>query len=322
MPASPNISPELKPYAALVDFLGVALGRNTEVVLQDCRDFEHSIVAIANGHVSGRSLGGPATDLILRVWRNREYERRDYITRYTGTTADGRELVSSTFFIRDEDGDAIGTLCINHDASTLVGAVHAVAQLFDYLAPAMPKGFGAAVRRSTLAGDAAGAEADGAADAAADAKTADGTADANGTETGAHGEGGGSGDAGTVGQTDRAAGHDGHEPGCRCCACDPGAGSAAGPAGAAASHARLSAPIENFSVNAEDLTISRITAFCANAGVEPERMSRDERLALIRELEDAGVFTLKGAVDTVAERLGVSQPSVYRYLKQVRAGAE
>lgn len=260
MPASENISPELKPYVALVDFLGITLGSNTEIVLQDCRDFEHSIVAIANGHVSGRTVGGPATDLILRVWHDREYDQRDYITKYTGTTADGHRLVSSTFFIRNANGEAIGSLCINHDASALVDATRALddatqalKRVFDYLAPAMPDDSSPMNRNSRGAGQPSACECD--------QNLSDATP--------------------------------------RC----------------------AMRPIENFSVNADDLTADRIAAFCANTGVTPERMSREERLALIRELDDAGVFSLKGAVDTVSERLGVSQPSVYRYLKQVRESA-
>jgi YheO-like PAS domain len=49
-------------FAALrpvVDMLGHMFGSTSEIVLHDLRDLDASIVAIANGHVSGRGLGGP-----------------------------------------------------------------------------------------------------------------------------------------------------------------------------------------------------------------------------------------------------------------------
>ena len=38
---------------ATVQMLGTVLGRTTEVVLHDLTRPEHSVIAIANGHVSG-----------------------------------------------------------------------------------------------------------------------------------------------------------------------------------------------------------------------------------------------------------------------------
>ena len=46
---------KLDQYRQLVSFLGQVLGPDYEVVLSDL----HSILAISNGQVSGRSVGGP-----------------------------------------------------------------------------------------------------------------------------------------------------------------------------------------------------------------------------------------------------------------------
>ena len=58
---------DLKPFISLVEFLGQALGPTYEIVLHDLKDPDHSIVAIANGDLSGRSIGGPLTDLALKL---------------------------------------------------------------------------------------------------------------------------------------------------------------------------------------------------------------------------------------------------------------
>ena len=46
---------------------------------------------------------------------------------------------------------------------------------------------------------------------------------------------------------------------------------------------------------------------------------KDERLKLIRALDDKGVFSVKGTVDRVAKLLGVSRVTVYGYLNEVQA---
>lgn len=56
----------------LVDGISRVFGRNCEVVLHDLRQPEHSIVAIPNGHVTGRRvgdplIGGPIGDIGLRL---------------------------------------------------------------------------------------------------------------------------------------------------------------------------------------------------------------------------------------------------------------
>ena len=47
-------------------------------------------------------------------------------------------------------------------------------------------------------------------------------------------------------------------------------------------------------------------------------MTPEEKIATVREIERAGVFLLKGAVAQVAVALRVSEPTVYRYVRQVR----
>lgn len=56
-------------------------------------------------------------------------------------------------------------------------------------------------------------------------------------------------------------------------------------------------------------------------GMPTQDMSRKERVAVISRMEQQGVFLAKGAVDKVAERLGVAVPTVYSYLDDVRKEA-
>lgn len=111
---SPDI---LQQYSVIVDFLGKTLGPDYEVVLQDLDPDHSQIVAISNGHISGREIGGPVTDAALQMLASKAYKSNDFLYNYRGIAEDGHILRSSTMFIKDEDGKPIGLLCINFDDS-------------------------------------------------------------------------------------------------------------------------------------------------------------------------------------------------------------
>ena len=101
--------------------LASQFGRNCEVVIHDLRseDKNHSIVAIENGHVTGRTVGDGPSHIVLEALNNPSGESEDrysYLTR----TPDGRVLKSSTIFIHDDDGSVIGLLGINYDISMFI----------------------------------------------------------------------------------------------------------------------------------------------------------------------------------------------------------
>lgn len=101
-------------FVPFVDFLGAALGSATEVALHDLTDPSHSIVKIVNGHVSGRAVGAPATAFSLKMAEQLERSEDCFVSDYVSTTADGRPLQSSSFFIRD-GAKVVGILCVNID---------------------------------------------------------------------------------------------------------------------------------------------------------------------------------------------------------------
>lgn len=48
----------------------------------------------------------------------------------------------------------------------------------------------------------------------------------------------------------------------------------------------------------------------------PERLKVDEKIRVVKYLQDKGTFKVKGALVFVANKLGVSEPTIYRYLKK------
>lgn len=51
---------------------------------------------------------------------------------------------------------------------------------------------------------------------------------------------------------------------------------------------------------------------------QPEKLRRDEKLDMIRFMEEKGVFLIRGTIDKVAEKLKVSKVTVYSYIEEIR----
>jgi predicted transcriptional regulator YheO len=88
-----------------------------EVVIHDFSDMEHSIIHV-EGALSGRNVGGGATDLLLS--RVRAGETQEDLHNYKTTLPGDRRIKSSTIFLRDGNGKAYGAFCINYDTTPLV----------------------------------------------------------------------------------------------------------------------------------------------------------------------------------------------------------
>ena len=89
-----------------------------EVVIHDFSDLECSIIHM-EGNISGRKVGGGATDLLLTHARNGD-TLRDFHN-YQTSLPNGRNMKSCTMFLRDKSGVAYGAFCINLDVSIFAG---------------------------------------------------------------------------------------------------------------------------------------------------------------------------------------------------------
>ncbi len=124
-----SIHPVLLSMIPLVEGLALTFGKNCEAVLHDIKNPQNSIIAITNGHVSGRTLGGPMSEYGLAVLKKADFEKS--IINYMKKTPDGRVLKSSLMYIKDENGEVIGFLCINYDISELLIANNILSSLVD-----------------------------------------------------------------------------------------------------------------------------------------------------------------------------------------------
>lgn len=98
-------------------------GDDCEVVIHDLRenDIAESIVAIENGHVSGRKIGDGPSRIVLESLTDESKEHKDRVA-YLTRTPDGKVLKSTTVYIKDDDGKVIGLMGINYDISKFISA--------------------------------------------------------------------------------------------------------------------------------------------------------------------------------------------------------
>lgn len=109
----------------VVPMLAAMAGPHLEVVLHDVSKPENSVVAIANGHISNRSVGssvleGPQNDRGFAAatrLRSRDGAVHSLVEDYVTVTAQGRQLKSASAIFRDANGEPFATLCLNADTS-------------------------------------------------------------------------------------------------------------------------------------------------------------------------------------------------------------
>lgn len=131
----------------VVNMLGGIVGPYVEVVLHDLTQPEHSVVAIANGHISNRTLGssilsGPKDDKAFATAIKELSVRGDpvhsVVQTYPTVTASGQQLKSATVIFRDTAGDPFAALCLNADLSMFHLALAWLERLVDTKSEPVP----------------------------------------------------------------------------------------------------------------------------------------------------------------------------------------
>lgn len=113
---------------------GVAaqFGTNCEVVIHEIspNSAEHSILAIENGHVTGRKVGDGSSQVVLeQIGKTIDAETAEDRYSYLTKTPGGKLLKSSTIYIRDEEGKVAALFCINFDVTSLTVASNVLQEL-------------------------------------------------------------------------------------------------------------------------------------------------------------------------------------------------
>lgn len=221
----------LKPYISLVKFLSATLGPDYEIALHSYSSKGCSLIALENGHISGRAMNAPLNTHSLEAVSSGAYKNCEYINDYTSLSATGKMLRSCTYFIKDERDELMGLLCINFDDRRYQKLIH------DILKLCHPDNF---VEQKYIYRD-----------QEAIAQPLD----------------------------------KGHE---------------------------------NLHSSVSDAIDDILGKLMSGRGLAVERLTLEEKLELVEHMYDKGIFILKGSVKEVAVKLGCSQTSVYRYVKNLK----
>ncbi|EAI1537711.1 transcriptional regulator [Campylobacter jejuni] len=105
-------------FIKLTYFLGEVLGEQYEIVFHVITEDGAYIAAIANSHVSGRTLESPLSAFASELVQNKAYLKEDFLCDYKALIGKSKLVRGSTFFIKNSD-ELVGILCINHDTSMM-----------------------------------------------------------------------------------------------------------------------------------------------------------------------------------------------------------
>ncbi|MBJ9973925.1 PAS domain-containing protein [Pseudomonas sp. S75] len=116
---------------AALQALGSVIPNNVEVLLHDLGQPERSVVAVVNGHVSGRRVGSPILAApeqdqgyraLMQAGHDGQGNDPVVLPDYP-TTLGGRTLRSATAIFRDSSGHPFASLCVNTDNTGLDAAL-------------------------------------------------------------------------------------------------------------------------------------------------------------------------------------------------------
>ena len=100
----------LSHYIKMGEILSEMFKPNLEVIIHDLRFPEHSIIAIFNNHITGRTVGEGTSAL---GYKKLEGKVPDQVVNYQNESPDGKPLKSSSLTIRNSKNDIIRSLGLN-----------------------------------------------------------------------------------------------------------------------------------------------------------------------------------------------------------------
>lgn len=108
---------KLENYVSFISFFSKAIGPDYELYLVDTRGDNYKKISLEYGRISGENLGKDLPAVIKNTLDKKEYQHTDYIVNRTSYSKTGKALRTSLFFIKSDEGDLEGIMCINLDDS-------------------------------------------------------------------------------------------------------------------------------------------------------------------------------------------------------------
>lgn len=209
-------------YLFLAEFLTETLGSEYEIVLYDFSNEDNSVIYLANSHISGRSIENPLDSSAFKFISEKTIKDNNYIVSKKGITRNGKVIKSSSFFIKNDNNDFVGMLCINFDGSKYVNLAKKILRLTNME--------NASIESNSL---------------------------------------------------------------------------------------HTSEFVENIPDSITSVTEDLLDDTLDYSNIPISHLKQEEKIEIVRKLNEKGIFMLKGAVAEVAEKLQVSEATLYRYIRRV-----
>lgn len=128
-------------FIKLTHFLGEVLGEQYEVAFHVIEEEGAYLAAIANNHISGRTINAPLTAFASELIQEKTFLEKDFLCDYKALVGKSKTIRGSTFFIK-QDEKLLGILCINHDSSEMQKAISKIIdleKLGDFISLSLPQ---------------------------------------------------------------------------------------------------------------------------------------------------------------------------------------
>ena len=73
---------------------------------------------------------------------------------------------------------------------------------------------------------------------------------------------------------------------------------------------------EDLDTSVTDILQKRLSEIIQQFSVNPSQMTREEKISVVHQLSEEGLLSVKGMSSTTAQKLGISIPTLYRYLNK------
>ncbi len=129
-----TIYEHLDMFTNILDLLENHLGTNCEIVLHDnTKSYNHSIIDIRNGHVTGRKIGDCGDNWGLEILNKMNADTHIY--NKIVHMRNGKIIRGSSIFLQDDSGENIGAICINTDITDSLKCEEYLKQFNNYITP-------------------------------------------------------------------------------------------------------------------------------------------------------------------------------------------
>ena len=75
---------------------------------------------------------------------------------------------------------------------------------------------------------------------------------------------------------------------------------------------------DSIGASIEEVAENAIRRVIKDSSIPLDRLTKDEKMEIVKALDEKGIFMLKGAVPLVAKLLHSSEATIYRYLSNIK----